>query len=53
MFRSTLSLLLLFHFFGAPPVLAQDHPTKASPFDAMRWFEQQPQVQIGDKWYCA
>jgi len=51
MFRSTLSLLLLFHFFGAPPVLAQDHPTKASPFDAMRWFEQQPQVQIGGKWY--
>ncbi|MBT7103109.1 MAG: hypothetical protein HN940_02290, partial [Planctomycetes bacterium] len=45
-FRSTLSLLLLFHFFGAPSILAQDHPTKASPFDAIRWFEQQVQVQV-------
>jgi hypothetical protein len=53
MFRLTLLLLLLFHFFGAPSILAQDHPTQASPFDAMRWLEQQPQVQIGGKWYCA
>ncbi|MGE4614825.1 MAG: hypothetical protein AAEJ46_10865, partial [Planctomycetota bacterium] len=51
MFRLTLLLLLLFHFFGAPSILAQDHPTQASPFDAMRWLEQQPQVQIGGKWY--
>ncbi|MBT6452416.1 MAG: hypothetical protein HOK60_05350, partial [Planctomycetes bacterium] len=50
-FRSTLSLLLLFHFFGAPSILAQDHPTKASPFDAIRWFEQQVQVQVEGKWY--
>ena len=50
-FRSTLSLLLLFHFFGAPSILAQDHPTKASPFDAIRWSEQQVQVQVGGKWY--
>ncbi len=51
MFRSTLSLLLLFHFFAAPSILAQDHPTKASPFDAIRWLEQQVQVQVGGKWY--
>ncbi len=51
MFRSTLLLLLLFNLFGSPSILAQDHPTKASPFDAIRWIEQQPQVRIGDKWY--
>ena len=51
MFRSTLLLLLLFNLFAAPSILAQNHPTKASPFDAIRWLEQQPQVQIGDKWY--
>ena len=53
MLRLTLLLLLLFHPFGATSILAQDHPTQASPFDAMRWLEQQPQVQIGGKWYCA
>ncbi|MEE2882953.1 MAG: hypothetical protein VYD70_04435, partial [Planctomycetota bacterium] len=51
MFRSTLLLLLLFNLFAAPSILAQNHPTKASPFDAIRWLEQQPQVQIGGKWY--
>jgi hypothetical protein len=51
MLRLTLLLLLLFHPFGATSILAQDHPTQASPFDAMRWLEQQPQVQIGGKWY--
>ena len=51
MFRSTLLLLLLFNLFGAPSILAQDHPTKASPFDAIRWVEQEPQVQIEEKWY--
>ncbi|MEE2856676.1 MAG: hypothetical protein VX949_04695, partial [Planctomycetota bacterium] len=51
MFRSTLLLLLLFNLFPAPSILAQGHPTKASPFDAIRWLEQQPQVQIGGKWY--
>ncbi|HIO65601.1 MAG TPA: hypothetical protein EYN40_02810, partial [Planctomycetes bacterium] len=51
MLRLTLLLLLLFHPFGATSILAQDHPTQASPFDAMRWLEQQVQVQIGGKWY--
>ena len=51
MLRLPLLLLLLFHLFAAPSILGQDHPTQASPFDAMRWLEQQPQVQIKGKWY--
>lgn len=35
-----------------PSVFAlQKYPEKASPFDAIRWVNQQPEVQIGKEWY--
>ena len=32
-------------------LVPQSHRVKASPFDAIRWAEGQPQVQIGADWY--
>ena len=32
-------------------LVPQSHRVKASPFDAIRWSEGQPQVQIGADWY--
>lgn len=35
----------------ALPLLAQDHPQKASPFDAIRWVNDHPEVQVQDRWF--
>ena len=42
---TALSLLLV-------SLVPQSHRVKASPFDAIRWSEGQPQVQIGADWYA-
>ena len=42
---------LLFAMLFAVPLGAQDHPTKASPFDALRWQDDRPEVRVGDTWY--
>lgn len=36
---------------GTTSLQAQKHPNKASPFDAIRWVEEEPQVQIAGAWY--
>lgn len=51
----TITLLLAATLLG--PVVGsytlpnQDHPDKASPFDAILWVDLQPQVLVGENWY--
>lgn len=42
-----LALALASTAFTAP----QNHPHRASPFDAIRWEEGTPRVQVADEWY--
>ena len=46
-----LAIGLLFALAFVRALYGQDAPRKGSPFDAVRWNEQQPQVQVAGKWY--
>jgi len=36
---------------AADPVLHQDHSRRASPFDGLRWVDDEPEVQVEERWY--
>ena len=46
-----LSVVVTTILWFASSAPAQKHPQKASPFDGIRWVDEQPQVQVGEDWY--
>ena len=46
-----LSVVVTTMLWFASSAPAQKHPQKASPFDGIRWVDEQPQVQVGEDWY--
>ena len=47
----SLTLLTLSILFFSTPLEAQKYPQKASPFDEVRWKNNQPEVRIDETWY--
>ena len=47
----TTSFLIMSLLFTSSVSVAQNSPNKASPFDAIRWADQLPQVKIEEEWY--